>query len=83
LYADLGLVLRAGFGREVIPGVGFRVWLAAPGSGIVDSKAKQVEVWRFAAGASELERHSDTLPVRLGDRLVGEILLSKIFDWPG
>ncbi len=50
---------------------------------IVDLDAKQIEVWRFAAGATEPERHADTLPVRLGDRLIGEIPLPKIFDWPG
>ncbi|MBI2402258.1 MAG: Uma2 family endonuclease [Gemmatimonadetes bacterium] len=49
---------------------------------IVDPDAKQVEVWRFAAGATEPERYADVLPVRLGDRLIGEIPLSKIFDWP-
>ncbi|MBI2537941.1 MAG: Uma2 family endonuclease, partial [Gemmatimonadetes bacterium] len=49
---------------------------------IVDLDAKQVEVWRFAAGARQPERYTDVLPVRLGDRPVGEITLSKIFDWP-
>ncbi|MBI2072989.1 MAG: Uma2 family endonuclease [Gemmatimonadetes bacterium] len=49
---------------------------------IVDLDAKQVEVWRVAAGARQPERYTDVLPVRLGDRLIGEITLSKIFDWP-
>lgn len=49
---------------------------------IVDPDAAQVEVWRFAAGASEAERYTDRLPVRLGDRLLGEIALAGIFDWP-
>ncbi len=49
---------------------------------IVDPDAKQVEVWRFAAGVKDAERYADVLPVRLGNRPVGEIELSKIFDWP-
>lgn len=49
---------------------------------IVDLDARQVEVWRFAAGAPEPERYTDILPVRLRDRQMGEIQLSKIFDWP-
>lgn len=49
---------------------------------MVDLDAKQVEVWRFAAGATEPERHTDVLPVRLGDRLMGTVTLSKVFDWP-
>lgn len=50
---------------------------------IVDPDAKQVEVWRFVAGANEPERYADVLPVRLGDRPIGEIKLSNVFDWPG
>lgn len=50
---------------------------------IVDPDAKQVEAWRFATGATEPERFLDLLPVRLRDRTLGEIELSKIFDWPG
>ena len=49
---------------------------------IVDLDSKQVEVWRFTAGTEEPERYADVLPVRLGDRLIGEIPLSTIFDWP-
>jgi Uma2 family endonuclease len=50
---------------------------------IVDLNAKQIEVWRFARGATEAERYTDVLPVRLGARLIGEIRLATIFDWPG
>ncbi len=49
---------------------------------VVDPGARQVEVWRFGAGATEPERHTERLPVRLGDRAVGEIRLAGIFDWP-
>jgi len=49
---------------------------------IVDLDAKQVEVWRFGTGAKEPERHTDRVPVRLNDRPIGAIELSKIFDWP-
>jgi proteasome accessory factor B len=34
-------------------------------------------------GATEPERYLDRLPVRLGDRVLGEIALEKISDWPG
>ena len=50
---------------------------------IVDSDAKQIEVWRLAAGAAEPERYLDRVPVRLGQRLLGDIALEKIFDRPG
>jgi Uma2 family endonuclease len=49
---------------------------------IVDIDAKQIEVWRFAAGATEAERYTDRVPVRLGSKLVGEIDLANLFDWP-
>jgi Uma2 family endonuclease len=49
---------------------------------IVDPDAEQVEVWRFAAGATEPERYTDRVPVRLGEQAVGEIDLAGIFDWP-
>jgi Uma2 family endonuclease len=49
---------------------------------VVDLDAKQVEVWRFAAGMTEPERFVDVVPVRLRDRQIGEIPLSNIFDWP-
>ena len=49
---------------------------------IVDLDARQVEVWRFAAGAQDAERYTDILPVRLGNRTIGEITLSQVFDWP-
>lgn len=49
---------------------------------IVDIDAKQIEVWRFAAGATAPERYAERLPVRLGERLMGEIELATIFDWP-
>lgn len=50
---------------------------------VVDLEAKQVEVWRFAAGMTEPERYVEVVPVRLGGRQIGEIPLSRIFDWPG
>jgi Uma2 family endonuclease len=50
---------------------------------IVDPDARQVEVWRFAAGAVDPERYTDRLPVRVGDRAAGEIELARVFDWPG
>lgn len=50
---------------------------------IVDPDARQIEIWRFAAGAVEPERYTDRVPVSLGDRVVGEIELARIFDWPG
>jgi Uma2 family endonuclease len=49
---------------------------------IVDLDARQVEVCRFAADATEPERYTDVVPVRLGARQVGEIALSTVFDWP-
>jgi Uma2 family endonuclease len=49
---------------------------------IVDLDAKQIEVWRFAAGATEPQRYTDRLPVRFRGQLIGEIDLAKIFDWP-
>ncbi len=49
---------------------------------IVDLDARQVEVWRFAAGVTQPERDTDRLPVRLGARVVGGIELAKVFDWP-
>jgi len=48
---------------------------------IVDCDARQIEVWRFAAGAHEAERSTDRVPVRLGNRLMGEIPLEQVFDW--
>lgn len=49
---------------------------------IVDLEAKQVELWHLARGATAVERCVEQVPVQLGDRLVGEIELAKIFDWP-
>ena len=49
---------------------------------IVDLDARQVEVWRFAAGVQDAEGYTDILPVRLGNRTIGEISLSQVFDWP-
>jgi Uma2 family endonuclease len=46
---------------------------------IVDRERRAVEVWRFAAGATEPEVHNDRLPIRLGDETVGEIGLAEIF----
>ena len=48
---------------------------------IVDADAKQVEVWLFAAGATEPERYTDVLPVRLHGQVMGSIKLTKVFDW--
>lgn len=50
---------------------------------IVDLEAKQVEVWAFAAGATNAERYTDSLPVRLSTQALGSIDLAKVFDWPG
>ncbi len=46
---------------------------------IVDPDAETVEVWRFDAGASEPEVHTDRLPVRLGGDTVGAIGLEGVF----
>jgi Uma2 family endonuclease len=50
---------------------------------IVDGDAKQIEAWRFAAGATDAELHTDRVPVRLRDRALGEIELATIFDRAG
>lgn len=46
---------------------------------MVDPDVEEVEVWNFASGAREPERYSDRLPVRLRDRVVGEIDLRELF----
>lgn len=50
---------------------------------IVDLAAKQIEVWRLATGATEAERYTDRVPVRVGERPLGEVELKNVFDWPG
>ena len=49
---------------------------------VVDIDAKQVEVWPLAAGATQAERYTDVLPVRLHGQVIGSIELTKVFDWP-
>ena len=46
----------------------------------VDADAEQVLAWPLAAGATEPERYSDRVPVRLGGRIVGEIELARVFE---
>ena len=46
---------------------------------VVDPNAQSVEVWDFASGPDTPARYVDRLPVRLGDRIVGEIELPNIF----
>ena len=46
---------------------------------VVDPEAECVEVWDFAAGAVEPQRYTDTLPVSLGARPLGEVRLAEIF----
>ena len=49
---------------------------------IVDLDTETVEVWTVASRPSEmpaLQRFTGSLPVRLGDRLVGEIDLADVF----
>lgn len=50
---------------------------------VVDPEAQQVEVWRFAARATQPERCTERVPVRLGERVLDELELARIFDWPG
>jgi Uma2 family endonuclease len=46
---------------------------------VVDPDAESVEAWDFASSPENPARYVDRLPVRLGDRIVGEIQLAKIF----
>lgn len=46
---------------------------------IVDPERNILDVWHLASGATEPQTHSDSLPVRLGDRLFGEVDLSEVF----
>jgi Uma2 family endonuclease len=46
---------------------------------VVDPEAECVEVWDFATGAVEPKRYTDTLPVSLGARPIGAIMLAEIF----
>lgn len=56
----------------------------AAGSGRLLIEARSARLsFPFAAGATEPESYTDRVPVRLGDRVVGEIELARIFDWPG
>lgn len=50
---------------------------------IVDADARQVEVWSLAAGATEAERYTSDLPVRIRNQTFGTIDLAKVFDFPG
>ncbi|MDX1394419.1 MAG: Uma2 family endonuclease [Gemmatimonadota bacterium] len=45
---------------------------------IVDHEAEAVDVWRFGA-EPRTERFVDTVPVRLGDEVVGEVDLPRVF----
>lgn len=47
---------------------------------IVDIDAKQIETWYLATGATEAERYTDRVPVRLGNRRLGVIELDKVFE---
>ena len=46
---------------------------------VVDPDAQSVEVWDFTSGPDTPVRYVDRLPVRHGDRIVGEIELPNIF----
>lgn len=46
---------------------------------IVDPEAESIEIWRFAAGVTTPELHSERMPVRLAGRTTGEIRLADIF----
>ncbi len=46
---------------------------------IVDPEAESIEIWRFAAGVTTPELHSERMPVRLAGRTIGEIRLADIF----
>ncbi len=54
--------------------------MGVPEYWIVDIDTRQIEVWRFATGATEAERYTDCVPVRLGGRELGEIKQQKLFD---
>lgn len=47
---------------------------------VVDPDTESVEVWDFAASATEPTRFTDRLPVRLGGLEAGEIDLTDIFQ---
>src|SRR5439155_10532291 len=49
---------------------------------MVDPDANQIEVWALAAGATQAERYTDHLPVRLGRRAIGSFDLAEVFAWP-
>ncbi len=46
---------------------------------IVDPDSEAVEVWSFAAGSAERRLATDRLAVHVGDSVVGQIDLSRIF----
>ena len=54
--------------------------LGVPEYWILDAEAEQVLAWPLAAGATEPERYTDRVPVRVHGRVVGEIELAKIFE---
>jgi Uma2 family endonuclease len=54
--------------------------LGVPVYWVVAAEAKQVLAWPLAAGATEPERYTDRVPVRLGARVVGELELAQIFE---
>ena len=54
--------------------------LGVPEYWIVEPEAEEVLAWPLAAGATEPERYTDRVPVRLRGRVVGEIELAKIFE---
>lgn len=46
---------------------------------IVDPEAEVVEAWSFEGEEPRCERHTDRLPVRVGDETVGAIDLREVF----
>ena len=46
---------------------------------IVDPEADSVEVWDFAAGATQPSEYTEHLPVRLGGADFGRIELANVF----
>jgi Uma2 family endonuclease len=49
---------------------------------IVDTDARQFEIWCLAAGAREGERYTNAVPVRPEGNAIGLVELSRVFDWP-
>jgi Uma2 family endonuclease len=46
---------------------------------IVDPERNIVDVWDLAGATTEPETYSDSLPIRLGKQLFGEVHLSEVF----